>query len=154
MVGPHWKKAVRLVWCKQSVLQIHQYFNSHHALVFPAQWLSHARRRAALWVTWISAVSLPISPPTGVYTAQARSSEAALRPTSSLALQGGECTVVFRREKKSEETCLFLMNGFSQNLRCSLDVLRLKGQQSQVLSCSFGFHSSQCTYVNVPHPLS
>lgn len=70
------------------------------------------------------------------------------------ALQGGDCTLVFTREKKAEETCLFQMNGFSQHLHCSLDVLCLKGQQSQVYSsCSLGFCNSQCACTSVPHPL-
>lgn len=89
-------------------------------------------------------------------TAQAWISGAARRPTSSLHQHCREEIVClfFTREKKAVETCLFPINGFSQHLRCSLEVLRLKGQQSQVLfSCSLGFCISQCAYANVPHLL-
>ncbi len=88
-------------------------------------------------------------------TAQAWSSEAARRPTSSLHQRCREEIVcLLSQEKRKLWRRLFPINGFSQHLRCSLEVLRLKGQQSQDLcSCSLGFCISQCAYANVPHPL-
>lgn len=84
-----------------------------------------------LWVTWICCLTSYF--PSHRNRAQTRSLGAARRSASLyIIIAESRCAIIFMRENKSVETCLFQMKGLYHYFHCRLDVHHLKGQQSQI----------------------